>query len=125
MRAVDVRSRHQDDLVVARLGCIERAVTLMIADASAQSGDQAANFIIVEHFIEAGFLNVEQFTTNRQDRLRRTVAPLLSGSTCGVTLHNIELGDGWILRGAVGKFTRQAAGGECPFANGFAEGAHA
>ena len=61
VRAVDVRIGHDDDAVVAQF----IRIVLIATDTAAQRGDQRRHFLGREHFIEAGFLNVKDFTLQR------------------------------------------------------------
>ena len=72
MRAVHVGIGHDDDAMVAQFGGVE----VVFADAGAERGDQGADFRRAEHFVEAGFFDVEDFAFERQDGLEFAVAPL-------------------------------------------------
>ncbi len=112
MRAVDVRVRHDDDLVVARLVRIERAVALVVADAGADGGDHRADFLVREDLVDARLLGVDQLAAQRQDRLEAAVAALLGGTAGGVAFDDVEFGERGIAFGAVGELAGQAAAGE-------------
>ncbi len=73
VRTVDVGIGHDDDAVITQLV----RVVLIAANAAAQRGDQRGNFLRSEHLIEARFLDVEDFTLQRQNRLILTVTALL------------------------------------------------
>ena len=105
VRAVDVRIGHDDDAVIAQFV----RVVLIAADAAAQSGDQRGHFLGREHFIEAGFLNVEDFTLQRQDRLILAVTPLLRRAARGVPFHQVQFGERRVAFLAVRQFARQAS----------------
>ena len=104
VRAVDVRIGHDDDAVIAQFV----RVVLIAADAAAKGGDQRRHFLGREHFIEAGFLNVEDFTLQRQDRLILAVTPLLRRAARGVPFHQVQFGKRRIAFLAVCQFARQA-----------------
>ena len=110
--AVDVGIGHDHDLVVTDLLDVERAVLLAIADARADGGDQVLDFLVLQRAVEAGFLDVDQFPAQREDRLRPPVAALLGGAAGGVTFDNIKLGFRGIALRAVGELAGQAAAGQ-------------
>lgn len=56
--AVDISIRHDDDLVVAQLVCVE----FVLADRRAERGDQRADFLAGQHLVETGALNVQDLT---------------------------------------------------------------
>ena len=55
--------------MVACLGGVESAVAFVIADAGADRGDERADFIVAEHFVEAGLFDIEELAANRKDGL--------------------------------------------------------
>jgi hypothetical protein len=79
VRAVHVGIGHDDDLAVAQLGGVE----IVFADARADGGDQAPNFLMAEHFVVARFFDVEDFTFEGQDGLEPAVATLFRGAAGG------------------------------------------
>ena len=87
VRAVDVRVRHDDDLVVAQLLGVE-----LLADAGAERGDQGADLLARQHLVDARALDVEDLAAQRQDRLEGAVAPLLGGAAGRVALDDEQLG---------------------------------
>ena len=119
VRTIHIGVRHDDDFVVAQFFDVKRAFTLAIADAGADGGDHRADFIVLQHFVQPRFLDVDQFAANRKDRLEFTVAALLGGATGGITFDDIKLGVGRITIGAVRQLARQTAAGHRRFANRF------
>ncbi|MCY1394010.1 hypothetical protein D9M71_89230 [compost metagenome] len=83
-------------------------VVLLAADAAAQRGDQGADLLGGEHLVEARLLHVEDLALQREDRLGLAVAALLGRATRGVTLHDVQFGEGGILLLAVGELAGQA-----------------
>ena len=104
MRAVDVRIGHDDDAVVAQF----IRIVLIATDTAAQRGDQRRHFLGREHFIEAGFLNVKDFTLQRQDRLVLAVTTLFSRAARGVPFHQVQFGQRRVALLAIRQFARQA-----------------
>ena len=104
VRAVDVRIGHDDDAVVAQFV----RVVLITADAAAQRGNERRHFLRREHLVETGFLNVEDFTLQRQDSLVLTVTALLRRTARGVPFHEVQFGQRRVTFLAVSQFARQA-----------------
>ena len=105
MLAVDVRIRHQNNLVVARLLNIE-----VITNAGAESGNHRLNLGVGESTVQASALDVQDLTAQRQNSLGVRVTTLNSRTTRRVTLHQVNLRDRRILRGAVLELTGHGAG---------------
>ena len=104
VRAVDVRIGHDDDAVVAQFV----RVVLITADTAAKRGDKRRHFLGREHLVETGFLNVEDFTLQRQDSLVLTVTALLRRTARGVPFHEVQFGQRRVAFLAVSQFARQA-----------------
>ncbi|CNU24420.1 Uncharacterised protein [Salmonella enterica subsp. enterica serovar Bovismorbificans] len=104
VRAVDVRIGHDDDAVIAQLV----RVVLVATDTAAQRGDQRRHFLRGEHLVEARFLDVEDFTFQRQNRLVLAVTPLLRRAARGVPFHQVQFGQRRVAFLAVRQFARQA-----------------
>ena len=94
MLAVHVRIGHEHDLVVASLFDIE-----IITDAGAEGGNHRLNFGVRQGAVQASALNVQDLTAQRQNSLGVRVTALNRRTTCGVTLHQVNLRDRRILRG--------------------------
>ena len=104
MLAIDVRIRHQNNLVVACLLNIE-----VITNAGTESGNHRLNFSVGQGTVQASTLNVQDLTAQRQNSLSVRVATLNSRTTRRVTLHQVNLRDRRILRGAVLELTGHGA----------------
>src|SRR5580704_2487658 len=74
---------HDYDAVVAQLIDVE----IIAPDAAAECRDQRADFRGRQHFVEARLFDVEDFTLERQDRLRASIASLLRGAAGGIALY--------------------------------------
>src|SRR5579862_4764947 len=109
---VYIRIGHQNDFVVAEF----RSVKIVLADASAESGDNGANFFVAEHFVVAGLFDVEDFALQRKDGLIAAVATTFSGTAGGFALDQKEFTARGIAFLAVGELSGQAAGIERGFA---------
>ena len=73
VRAVHVGVGHDDDLAVAAFFHVE-----IVADAAAQGADDRADFLVAEHLDEVGFLDVQDFSAQRQNRLTLESRPCLA-----------------------------------------------
>ena len=71
--------------------------------------EEVGDFLVVENLVVHGFLHVEDFASQRKDGLECTVASLLCGSACGVTLDNEEFAVLGCAAGAVSEFSGQTA----------------
>src|SRR6266566_6265672 len=114
MAAVDIGVGHDDDAVVARLLDLE----ILAADAGAERLDQGADLGRGQHLVEAGALDIEDLTLQRQDRLKGAVAALLRGAAGAVTLDNEELALGGIALLAIGELAREVGDVERALAPG-------
>ncbi len=103
VRAVDVRIGHDDDAVITQFV----RVVLVTTDATAERGDQRRNFLRGEHLVKARFLDVEDFTLQRQNRLVLTVTSLLRRATRGVPFHQIQFRVSWVAFLTVRQLARQ------------------
>ena len=105
VRAVDVRIGHDDDAVITQFV----RVVLVTTDTTTKRGDKRRHFLRREHLIEARFLDVEDFTLQRQNRLVLAVTPLLRRAARGVPFHKVQFGKRRIAFLAVCQFARQAS----------------
>ena len=81
MRTIHVGVGHNHDAVIPELVDFERVFAINGAKAGADGGNHVADFVVVEHLVEARLFNVEQLATDRQDSLKRPVATLFGGAT--------------------------------------------
>ena len=112
--AVHVRVRHQNNFVVAQLAGVE----IVLADAGAERGDDAANFLVAEHFVVAGFFDVEDLAFERQDGLVTAIAAALGRAAGGFALDEEDFAARGIAFLTIGELSGQAAGIERGFAAG-------
>ncbi|MNE41324.1 hypothetical protein D3C80_1353880 [compost metagenome] len=105
VRTIDVRIGHDDDAVITQF----IRVVLVTTDTTAKRGDKGSDFLRGEHFVEARFLNVEDFPLQRQNRLVLTVTPLLRRAARGVPFHQVQFGASRIAFLAICQFARQAS----------------
>src|SRR5207245_549008 len=80
---IDVRIGHRDDLVVSHLLGIE-----LLANPPADRGDERADLLVLQHLIESGLLDVQDFPAKRKDRLELAPTALLRGPASGRTFHD-------------------------------------
>ena len=107
--AVHVGVTHDDNLVVAELRHVERALVFFGPDGHPEGRVDVLDFFVVEDLVLHGLLHVEDFSTEGHDGLEHAVAALLGRSACRVTLDQEELAHGGILLGAVGELAGEAA----------------
>ena len=103
MGAIDIGIGHDDDTVITQLVRVE----LLTPDSASKRGDQGTDFLRGEHLVKARLLDIEDFSTQREDRLVLAVPALLGRSTCRITLYEIEFGEFGVLLLAVRKFSRK------------------
>ena len=118
VRTVNVSIGHDDDVVIAQFV----DVVLFAADATAQRSDQGADFLRRDHLVKTGFLDVEDFTFQRQDGLGTTVATLLGGAASRVTFHQVQFGQSRVFFLAVSQLARQARDVQRAFTTGHLTG---
>lgn len=106
VRAVDVRIGHDDDAVITQFV----RVVLVATNAAAERGDERRYFLRREHLVEARFLNVEDFTLQRQNRLVLAVTALLCRTARGVPFHKVQFRQRRVAFLTVSQFARQACG---------------
>ena len=83
--SIDVRIRHQDDFVVPGAAQIEGFLVILAffrviplaTDARPQGHDERANLFARQHLVEPRFFDVEDFSFQRQDGLKFSIAALL------------------------------------------------
>ena len=115
MRAVDVRVGHDDDLAVTEFGGVE----IVFADAGAEGGDHAPDFLVAQHFVVAGFFDVEDFSAQGEDCLILAIAAALGSlPPADFTLDQEQLAPLRIALLAIRELAGQAAGVERAFAPG-------
>ena len=105
-RTVHVGVGHENDFVVAELAGVE----IVLADAGAERGDNGANFLVAQHFVVAGFFDVEDFALERKDGLVFAIAAHFCGAAGRFALDDKEFATGGIAFLTVGEFSGKAAG---------------
>ncbi|MNJ11609.1 hypothetical protein D3C77_57880 [compost metagenome] len=93
VRTIDVRIRHDDDVVVTQLV----RVVLVATYAAAQCRDQGAHLLRGDHLVETGLLHVQDLALERQYGLVLAVATLLGGAASRVPFHYVEFGEGRVF----------------------------
>ena len=77
MAAVDIGVCQNNNFVIAGFFAVE----LVVADATTNCGDEGLNFGVLQHFVHARALDVENFSADRQDCLSAWVTCIDSGAT--------------------------------------------
>ena len=92
MRTIHVRIGHDNDPSVPQFFQVEGSFAVAVSDSGADRGDHRLNFQILQDLIETGFLDIDQFSADRKDRLKSSVTALLGGSAGGIAFHDVEFG---------------------------------
>ena len=103
VRSIDVGIGHHHNLAIPPLGRI-----LVIADPTANGGDDVAHLIVAQDFVQAGPLDIQDLASQWQNGLIETVAAAFSGPTCRITFDQEEFGTCQIVGGAVHQLAGQA-----------------
>src|SRR4051794_37182065 len=111
VRPVYVGIRHDDHALVAQI-----FVAIPYASPAAQRLYQARQFRILLKLAGCCACNVENFSTQRQDRLRGPVARLLGGPPRGISFNKKNLGASGGVARAVGKLARKTKFARCRLA---------
>ena len=97
---IDIRIRHQDDLVVTQLRDVE-IVAVALGEAAAEGVDHGLDLRVCENLIHRRLLDVQDLTTEWQDRLGLTVTAGLRRAARRITLDDEYLTLLRVLRDAV------------------------
>ena len=84
---VHIRVTHDDDFVVAELGHVQSSFVLLCPEGYAQCCVDVLDLLVLENLVVHGLFHVEDFTSQRHDRLVVAISALLGGSTRRITLH--------------------------------------
>src|SRR3990167_10553019 len=103
MRAVNIRIGHNDYPVIAEFSDIER-----LAHARTERDDQIFYFLVTKHLVQPCPLDIENFATQRENRLKLPVPPLLGRPSGGIPLDNIQLGISRVSLRTIRQFPRQS-----------------
>src|SRR5262249_28990279 len=93
-----------------------RQVLVVAADPGPERGDQQLDLLRRQHLIEAGLLDVQDLSAQRQDRLVLPVASLLRRATCRVALDDEQLRERRVTLLAVRQLAGERAAVERPLA---------
>ena len=105
MRAVLIGVAEDDDLVV-----FQPVQAKALVDIGAQRGDEGAEFLVVEHLVDALFLGVQRLAAKGQDGLKTAVAALLGAAAGAVALYDEQLVQLRLAAGAAGQLAHQRRG---------------
>lgn len=87
VRAIDICIGHHNDLVVTCLLDVEAR-----SGASADHLNDRRAFLVRQHLRQRRLLHVENFTSNRQQRLETGITRGFGGAKCGIALHDEQFG---------------------------------
>jgi len=74
---------------------------------------------VSEHFIEAGFFDIEDFTLQRQNRLIFSIASLFRAAARRIALDQIKFGKRRVFFLTIRQFSGQGRSSECALADDF------
>ncbi len=114
MGAVHIGVGHDDNAVVTQFV----GVVFLAPDATAEGGDERADFLRTDHLVETRLLDVEDLALERQDRLGAAITPLLGGTARRVPFHQKQFGQGRVFFLTIRQFAGQASNVQSPFAAG-------
>ncbi len=112
MRAVHVRIRHQNDLVIAQLFNIE----FIASNPRSKRHHKVTNLLASKHAVKARALHVEDLAFKRQNSLCATVAPSLGRAASGVPFHDEKLCFAWVFLRAILEFSSEEIHVHCRLA---------
>ena len=104
MGTVHIGIRHDDDLVIAQLGNIE-IVAVALGKSAAEGVDHGLDLCIGKHFIDTGFLHIQDLTADRKNGLIHTVSRCLGTAARRIALYDENLTFGGISGLAVRQFS--------------------
>ena len=105
MRTVDIRIGHQDDMVVPGPLDVET-----VADPGADSGYQRLDLGVLQDLVLRSLLDVQDLAPQGEDCLELSVSPLLCGTACRISFHDVEFALCRVPLLAVGEFAGQTCG---------------
>ena len=101
VRTVHVGIGHDDDPVVTEFADVE----IVFPDSAADSSDKRLNLFIFQHLVNSGLFHVQEFPSNRDDRLELAVSALFGGTSGGIAFDNVNFTFFRFLRRTGSKFT--------------------
>ena len=110
MGAIDVSVGHDDDFPVASAREIEGS-----ARSGADNLDDGGTLLVVEHVLDGSLLGIEDFASNRQQRLMIAVPGKLCGAQRRIALHDEEFSAFHVLGATVHQLGGQSGGLESSF----------
>ena len=81
MRTIRVRISHDDNFVIIAILDIK-----IRPDACAYCVDDRVDFLVLQYILHARAFSIDDFPTQRENRLELAVASLFGGSAGGITL---------------------------------------
>ena len=91
-------------------------IKLVVADATTDGSDQRLNFGVLQHFVEACALDIENFSANWQDRLRSWFACVYCCAAGRVAFNDKQFGFAGVGAGAVFQLVGHTRARECSLA---------
>src|SRR5690606_27359945 len=110
--AVHVRIGHDYDLVIAEFIEIECLGIFSRTERYTECGDNILDFFVVVDLMFLCLFHVQDLPSQGKDSLEHAVPTLLGGASRRIPLDEVELGDGRVSAGAVGKLSGKAGSRE-------------
>src|SRR6056297_159805 len=106
VRSIHISIRHNNDFMIPEVFKFE---FLLMPNAGSKGSNHRLDFLVLENLVDFGFLNIQNFTSKRQDGLVSSISAHLSGSAGRVTLNQVHFTVFGIFNRAVGQFTGKSA----------------
>ena len=103
MRPIHIRIGHDDDFVIAELRNI-KIISVSFRKTATKCVDHRLDFRVRQHLVYGSFFYIENFTPDRQYRLKGSVSSHLGRTAGGITLYNEDFALFRIFRNTVGQF---------------------
>ena len=87
MAAIHISIAHHDNPSITQPGQIET-----LTNPGAQCRNQGLYFVVCQDFIQAGTFRIQDFPSQRQNRLEMPVSALFGAAACRVTLNDVQFG---------------------------------
>ena len=100
MCSVDIGIRHNDDLVITKLGNVK-----FFVNSGSKGCDHCLDFFIAVNPIFSCLLDIQNFASEGKNCLRKTISRALGGAACGITLYEEYFTVLRILIRAIGKLS--------------------
>ena len=102
MRAVHIRVRHNDNLIIAQLADI-KIIAVAFRKSAPEGVDHSLDFCVGQNLVNACLLHIQDFSPNRKNRLIHPVSGGLRRTARRIALHDKDLAFGSVPALAIRK----------------------